>query len=265
MNARWTETQRLIASACLVLTLGACDDGGSDDGGGTMDATTTATSSPTTTNPSTSGPTTDPGTTSSMPGDDSTTGSMGSSSGEDATSTSSGSDGGSESTGDSGSDSSGGQTSEACFDGGNPAPGGRGDGTCANPYTIDLSMQPHGTILTHTFVQGADEMDMGGGCVIPPVGTARDVVYHVLMPDDVMELHVSVDAAAGADPRIAVAEDPSCFQPMNACADELGAGACEGVVAPRGGAGFFGTSTYVVINEFVDSNVDLTVRFRTAN
>lgn len=45
---------------------------------------------------------------------------------------------------------------------------------------------------------------MGGGRNIPPVGTARDVVYHVMMPDDVMELHVSVDPAAGADPRIAV-------------------------------------------------------------
>ena len=85
------------------------------------------------------------------------------------------------------------------------------------------------------------------------------------MPADVTALLVSVDPIEGADARLAVAEDPSCFQPMNACADEGGANQCEGLVAPRGGDGFFGTSTYVVVSEVVASGQPLTVRFQTTN
>ncbi|MEM6993262.1 MAG: hypothetical protein AAF721_22305 [Myxococcota bacterium] len=181
-------------------------------------------------------------------------------------SSSEGTDGGSTTDGtDSGSSgSSGGMMGEACFEGGTPAPPPTGSGTCADPYVIDLSMEAHGTIVTHDLTGGADEMDLGGGCDDPPTGTARDVVYHVMMPDDVMELQLSVDAADGADPRLAVAEDPSCFQPMNACATVGGVGACEGLVAPRGGAGFFGVSTYAVVSELADSGADLVVRFATA-
>lgn len=110
-------------------------------------------------------------------------------------------------------------------------------------------------------------MDMGGGgdCLAEPIGTARDIVIEVAMPADVTALLVSVDPSAGADAQIAVAEDPSCFQPMNACANEGGTGQCEGLVAPRGGDGFFGTSTYVVVSELVSSGQPLTVRFQTTN
>lgn len=240
----------MLASCLLVL---GCPGGGGGEGdttGGTSTGAVTTTGSPAT---STSGSTDG---TSSSSGDGAT---GPTSSGDTTDGTSSGSGESSSS-----SESTGGSSGEACFDGGVPAAGVSGAGTCASPYVIDLSAEPHGTIVTHALAGGTDEMDLFGGCDIPPVGTARDVVYHVLMPADVNELHVSVDATAGADPRIAVAEDPECFQPMNACADDLGPGECEGLVAPRSGEGFFSTTTYVVINEFVDSGAELTVRFFTA-
>lgn len=152
-----------------------------------------------------------------------------------------------------------------CYEGGSPAATVTGMGTCAAPYVIDLSGEAHGTILSYTISGGGDEMDFAGGCPNPPVGTARDVVLHVMMPNDVTALLISVDPSGTSDAQLAVAEDPDCFQPMNACADEGVAGQCEALVAPRSGEGFFGTSTYVVVSEVVDSGEDLTVRLQTTN
>lgn len=241
----------------------ACDTDDGDGGGSTSTSTDASTGS--TPAGSSDASTTGDGTTGGE-----STGSTGGSSGGGSSSGGSSSTGeGSSSTGGSSSESSstGGEPPAECFEGGSAAKGVSGSGTCAAPFVIDLSAEAHGTIVSYALDGGADEMDMGGGgnCFAEPVGTARDVVVEVMMPADVTALLVSVDPIGGADARIAVAEDPSCFQPMNACADEGGTGQCEGLVAPRGGDGFFGTSTYVVVSEIVASGQPLTVRFQTTN
>ncbi|MEM6295332.1 MAG: hypothetical protein AAGA54_28930 [Myxococcota bacterium] len=256
----------LFFSVFAALGLGCDTETPSEDetSSTTTDASTTAPASTSSTS------TTAPGSTSSTAesseastaADDST----GSTGGETSTGGSTGSTGGS--TGSTGGSTSTGEVTEpeACFEGGaDTTP--TGAGTCASPYVIDLSAGPHGTILAHTLSGGGDEMDMGGGgdCDAEPVGTARDVVYQVLMPADVTALLLSVDPVEGANPRLAVAEDPSCFQPMNACADEGTASQCEGLVAERGGFGFVGNSTYVVVSEVANSGADLTVRFQTTD
>lgn len=152
-----------------------------------------------------------------------------------------------------------------CFEGGAPIGAVMGSGTCADPFIIDMTATAHGTVVTHDVAGGGDEQDMsGGGCDTPPVGTARDVVFQVDMPNDVARLDVSVDGAPGSDSMIAVAEDPSCNQPMNACIDAGLATQCEGLEAAQGPV-FFGNSTFVVVSETIASGATWTVRFRTAN
>lgn len=104
---------------------------------------------------------------------------------------------------------------------------------------------------------------VAGVCKTFPKGTARDVVYHVKLPSDTKGLEVSVDAATGGNPFVAVLEDPSCGQPANACSDLNGPNACEVLFAPRSGYGFFGTSTFVVVSEVSTTGVSLTTRFRS--
>lgn len=257
---------RLLTLAALGVCLVACDSDGDGDGGaGSGTDSTTGSQATTGTQATTDDPTPATSSTGADTGstsDTGTTGDAGSSGSEDSSD-----DGGSSSEGSESSGSTGGVVPDACFDGGDAAPNVTGTGTCADPFVVDLSGQPHGTIYTHETAGGGDEADLFGpeSCPASPTGTARDIVYHVMMPKDVTELAISVDGAAGANPRIAVAEDPSCFQPMNACADEETDDTCEGLVAPRSGAGFFGTSTYVVISELADSGASLNTRFSSAN
>lgn len=138
-----------------------------------------------------------------------------------------------------------------------------GSGTCADPYVIDLSTLALGTVVTHTAAGGADAANFveGGACKVSFKNTARDWVYRVKMPQAVASLDVGA-RGVGADPRVGVAEDPSCGQPLNACADAGGAGVCEVVHAPRNGSGFFGTETFVVVAETVSSNQAISVSFQ---
>jgi len=252
---------RLQWFLCALPLLPACDSGGGEDAGTTSGGSTS--SPPITTSGTTTG---DPATTHEETSSTaaSSTGTSGDTSSGDSTSDTGSSSGGSSSSGES---STGGDAPAGCFEGGASAAGVTGAGSCADPYLLDLSAEAHGTIVTYTITAGADAMDMGGGgnCLAEPIGTARDVVLHVMMPADVTALLLSVDPSGSSDGRLAVAEDPSCFQPMNACADEGAAGQCEALEAPRGGDGFFGTSTYVVVSELVDSGEDLTLRLQTTN
>ena len=70
-----------------------------------------------------------------------------------------------------------------------------------------------------------------------------------------------MDAAAGADPIVHVLEDPSCFQPANACANAGAAGQGECLLARKGGYGYFGNTTFAVVSEVTHSGKPLTVRF----
>jgi hypothetical protein len=148
-----------------------------------------------------------------------------------------------------------------CFTGGTSV-SPTGSGTCADPYFIDMTAVAAGEIRYHdTGAIGADEADMGGPCGTEFTSTGRDVVYHLDLADTVTGVEISVDAAGGADPRIGVAEDPSCGQPINACADEGGSGSCEYLLGPKDGTGFFG-DPYVIISEATGSGTSFTVRFR---
>jgi len=154
--------------------------------------------------------------------------------------------------------------SSPCLSGGTSATA-TGTGTCADPYVIDISGSALGTVFSHVATGGSDVANLSGGpsaCTTIFTGTARDVIYEVVMPAGVSSLTVSVDAATGVDARIGVHEDPSCAQPINSCANETGVGTCEFVVAPKGGAGFFGTTTFVTVSELVDSGQSMTVRVR---
>lgn len=159
-------------------------------------------------------------------------------------------------------DASDGGGGGACLGGGTPVTP-TGSGTCAAPYLVDLTGVALGAIVAVTATGGADEASFvkGGACGVAFDGTARDLVFHVKMPSAVVTLDVAAEGA-NADVRLGVAEDPSCGQPLNACANAGGAGACEHVIGPKGGAGFFGNETYVVVSEVTSSGQPLAVRFR---
>ncbi len=138
-----------------------------------------------------------------------------------------------------------------------------GAGTCATRYVINLANLPFGTVVTHEAgAAGADEADFNapGYCAAPPVGTARDIVYHVRGPAGTQAIEICVEPAAGGDPRIAVLEDPDCGQPANLCIDDQPAGTPEFLHADRG-AVFYSDDTYVVVSEMVHSGADFTVSF----
>jgi hypothetical protein len=138
-----------------------------------------------------------------------------------------------------------------------------GAGTCANRYVVNLANLPSGTVVTHEAgAAGADEADFSapGYCAAPPVGTARDIVYHVRGPAGTQAIEICVETAAGGDPRIAVLEDPDCAQPANLCIDDQPAGTPEFLHADRG-AVFYSDDTYVVVSEMVHSGADFTVSF----
>ena len=139
-----------------------------------------------------------------------------------------------------------------------------GAGTCATRYVINLSSIPFGTVVTHEAgAAGADEADFNapGYCNAPPVGTARDIVYHVRGPVGTQAIEICVETSAGGNPRIAVLEDPSCGQPANLCADDQPAGVSEFLHADRGTV-FYSDDTYVVVSEMVNSGADFTVSFQ---
>jgi hypothetical protein len=135
-----------------------------------------------------------------------------------------------------------------------------GSGTCADPYIIDLSAFGPFSISSHSAAGGADEADMAiGPCGAGPIGTARDVVYQLILPASGVSLvEATVEAGAG-DARVSILEDSSCTQPNNACANAGGAGACEVVSAPRGS---LGTSPRVVVSEVTSSGSPLVMQFR---
>ena len=139
-----------------------------------------------------------------------------------------------------------------------------GAGSCASRYVINLASEPSGTVVTHAAgAAGADEADFNapGYCAAPPVGTARDIVYHVRGPAGTQAIEICVETAAGGDPRIAVLEDPSCGQPANLCVDDQPSGVSEFLRADRGTV-FYSDDTYVVISEMVHSGADFTVSFQ---
>jgi hypothetical protein len=157
----------------------------------------------------------------------------------------------------------GGSDAGACLSGGTVVTV-TGSGTCAAPYVVDLSGAALGSVASYVATGGTDQSTplTGASCKVSFTATARDVVFHVKMPNSVASLDVSAVPSASGDTRIAVAEDPSCGQPLNACADATGTGACDFVNAPRGGFGFFGTETYVVVSEVTSSGQPITVYFR---
>ena len=110
----------------------------------------------------------------------------------------------------------------------------------------------------------AADFNAPGYCAAPPVGTARDIVYHVRGPSGTQAIEICVETAAGGDPRIAVLEDPSCGQPANRCVDDQPAGVSEFLHADRGPV-FYSDDTYVVISEMVHSGADFTVSFQALN
>lgn len=136
-----------------------------------------------------------------------------------------------------------------------------GSGTCSSPWVIDLGPSGiGGELAVQTGPGGFDEnIGFGYGC---GGSTARDLVYHVILPPGAVGMEISTDAAAGADPYIGVAEDPSCYQPTNACGESGGAGEAECVSASNPEV-FFGTSTYVYISEVVHTGTDFKVSFRS--
>lgn len=137
-----------------------------------------------------------------------------------------------------------------------------GSGSCADPYVVDISAMALGTVVRVDLANAGFEPDFGGPCRTTFAGTMRDLVVHVKMPTAVASLAVGAEGPGPTDTVIGVFEDPSCGQPINACASATGAGACEHLVAPRSGAGFFGTSTYVIVSEPVNHGFALTVRLR---
>lgn len=151
----------------------------------------------------------------------------------------------------------------ACLSGGSTA-SVTGSGTCSAPYVVDLSAAALGTVVSYVATGGANESIplKGASCSVDFTATARDVVFHVKMPSGVASLDVAAVPSAGGNTRVAVAEDPSCGQPLNACADNGGTGACDFVNAPKGGFGFFGTETYVVVSEVTSSGQPITVYLR---
>ena len=95
-------------------------------------------------------------------------------------------------------------------------------------------------------------------------GTARDVVFQLQLPTtSIAGFEVGVDAMGSADPRILVFEDTSCQQPVNACADDGGAGEPECVFADATTGVYFGVAPYVAVSEATASGETLRVRFRT--
>jgi len=129
---------------------------------------------------------------------------------------------------------------------------------------VDISAEPFNTVVVHEAgAAGLDEADFvsPGYCAAPPVGTARDIVYHVIMPSGVGALEICVDTAMGGDPRIAVLEDPSCAQPANLCIDASPPHGWE-FLSAASGVVFYSDDTYVVVSEMANSGADFTVRFQ---
>ena len=89
--------------------------------------------------------------------------------------------------------------------------------------------------------------------------TQRDVVFNVMLPPGSMAFDVSVDGVAGSDPHVGVMEDPSCYQPVNACVDDGGDGVCEELNALNPDH-FFSNSTYVVVSEPMHSMTEWVVK-----
>ena len=156
--------------------------------------------------------------------------------------------------------------SPLCFLGGNPVTP-TGNGTCASPYIIDMQGLAMGSVVYHDAgTAGADETtQIGyGGCQLTTLfdNTQRDLVYQVLVPSLTNLLDVSVDAQAGADPRVGLFEDVSCGQPVNDCADDGGVGQCDALRGDSMQGEWFGTGPYVIVSELQDSGQPLTIRFR---
>jgi len=142
-------------------------------------------------------------------------------------------------------------TGIACFAGGSMAPAS-GSGTCGDPYVVDMTGAMAGDVISYAVGGNAnDEMgNLSSVCGIDWSNTVRDIVFLVQNMDATTTgLEISTDTVGGVSPMIAVAEDPNCGQPLNSCADDNGDNMCEALCAPRGGSGFFGTSTFVVISE----------------
>jgi hypothetical protein len=161
----------------------------------------------------------------------------------------------------------GGGQAPGCFMGGTDAQAAAADGKCGDPIIIDMTGMSAGDIVFHTVNsnQHGDDMYVWGygGCSDMSFDTAaNDYVFQVLVDVGVTRLDVSVDGLGAADPQVAIIEDASCGQPVNACSNDNGAGACEWVGGTQMDGVWFGTGPYVLVSEQTDSGEDLTIRFR---
>jgi hypothetical protein len=254
----------IAPSVCAALAftsmIVACSDDpggstGSGGAGGSASTSTTATSAETTTATTSTGGGT--GGAGGMPG----TGGMGNAGGMGGT----GGTGGVGGMGGAG--GSGGGTAIACFDGGTAIGATTAAGNCTQPIAINLSGASVGAVSTYTVpgtmgAQSARSWTEGSSCGVTGFDASTRYVVFSVDVGTATALEVSVDAAAGANPLVGVAEDPSCQQPLNACADDGALGECEFVRAEKGGFGFFGTSTYVIVSDGAASSAEMTVRFR---
>jgi len=170
-------------------------------------------------------------------------------------------------TGGTGGMGTGGQA-PGCFMGGTDANAAAADGKCGDPIIIDMTGMQAGDVVFHTVNsnQHGDETAtwIYGGCSdMDFTGAANDYVFQVLVDQAVERLDVSVDGTGGtADPMVAIIEDVGCGQGLNACSNANAAGQCEWVGGTNLDGVWFGTGPYVLVSEVVDSNEDVTVRFR---
>jgi hypothetical protein len=153
----------------------------------------------------------------------------------------------------------------SCFMGGSPAEGVTGSGSCADPFVIDLRNADIGQIVYHATAEGSDEpgVPWAGEPKCGVAATARDVVYKVLLPPGA-DLEAAVEVTPVSDAVLFVHEDSSCQQPINACADDHGVGACEMVAASHDSGAIYGQAPYITVSEVEASGTVLATYFRLA-
>lgn len=152
--------------------------------------------------------------------------------------------------------------------GGNDAGVAAADGKCGDPIIIDITGVAVGCVVYQTVTSaqhGDSTFRWGyGDCVnMTFSNTANDYVFQVNVDVGVTRLDVSVDGTGGsADLIVAIIEDASCGQLLNACSDVNGVGDCEWVGGTQADVVWLGTGLYVLVSEEASSGEDVTVRFR---